>query len=77
VVAIAEIRFGKQRNEPIMKSNEVSTGISMPHVNDVLSGRGGLINKHPGNVQFIEMCVFEIEFIVRCMFCLSRTLLPY
>ncbi|KAL7508141.1 hypothetical protein ACHAXN_008122 [Cyclotella atomus] len=27
----------------------------MPHVNDVLSGRGGLINKHPGNVQFIEI----------------------
>lgn len=55
------VALEKQRNEPIMKSDEVLTNIAMPDVNDVLSGRGGLINKHPGNVQFIEMWVFEIN----------------
>jgi hypothetical protein len=31
--------------------------IRVPNVNDVLSGRGGRVNAHPGNVQFREIVV--------------------
>jgi len=30
--------------------------IHVPNKNDVLSGRGGRVNSHPGNIQFRRLC---------------------
>ena len=43
-------------------NSSTSSGITKPDINDVLFGRGGKINDHPGNIQFrsiVEQCKYN------------------
>ncbi|KAL7486186.1 hypothetical protein ACHAW6_011781 [Cyclotella cf. meneghiniana] len=49
-----------------MAENQRLNGITTPHANDVLSGRGNLVNRHPGNEHFRSLVKQYKEEYVSC-----------
>jgi hypothetical protein len=49
-----------------MSKEEVRAGIETPQANDVLCGRGGMINKFPGNLAFIDLVKSYRAAYVQC-----------
>ena len=50
---------------PLLKDYPVK-GISTPHAHDVLSGRGGGTNNHPGNTKFRELVQSRKVLYINC-----------